>query len=245
MSSGSTSGFTIEKSKLSDKLGALDHQVHLDDNPLPLNNNFIWIITGSKGTGKSSLMLQMLGSEMRRKYNHIYLISPTSKNDPKFDKLVDELEEDGKYYPECNEANLTEIVESIKSSNEDDKKNKNLLILDDCIANLKGSSSKSILNKIITTTRHLKTTIIISTQKYVKLNNLIRANADLISIFATSNRKEYETIQDDFNIAPKLFKQVYDYAIGDGGHNFLHLKVLGGKPQFFKRFDRIILTKSE
>lgn len=234
----------VEPSDLTDALKALDKQVHITDDPIPRDNHFVWIISGAKGTGKSSLLLNMLRSYLRKHYNNIYLISPTARRDKKFKKLVDELEDDGKYYDEFNEKNLGEIMDRIKAYNDTKSKPHNLLILDDVATDLKSSSSKSLLNKTIITCRHLKTSVVILTQKYNKVNPLIRSNADILSIFRTQNTKELKTIMDDLPVKPEEFQVVYDYATTPDEANsnpFLHISLTGAKTRYYRNFDRIHL----
>lgn len=235
---------TVEPSELSSKLKALDKQVHLTDEPLPKDNHFLWIVSGAKGTGKSSLVLNMLKSHLRKTFNNIYLISPTAKRDPKFSKLVEELDEQGKFYDSCNEKNLLEIVDKISNYNSQKKSPKNLLIIDDCATELKSSTSKSTLNKIAITMRHLKTSMVFMTQKYNKINPLIRTNADLLSIFRTQNKKELNTIIDDLPVKPEEFQAVYEYATTPDEQNtnpFLHISLFNARTRYFKNFDRIYI----
>ena len=235
---------TVEPSDLSDVLKALDKQVHITDEPIPKENNFVWLISGAKGTGKSSLLLNMLRSYLRKHYNNIFLVSPTAKRDKKFKKLVDELEEDNKYYDALTEQNLAEIMDRINTYNDGKDKPKNLLILDDVATDLKSSNSKSLLNKTIITCRHMKTSVIILTQKYNKINPLIRSNADILSIFRTQNKKELNTIIDDLPVKPDEFEMVYDYATtpdDDNSNPFLHISLVGARTRYFKNFDRIHL----
>lgn len=233
---------SVEPSELSDRLRALDKQVHVTDDPIPKDNNFVWLISGAKGTGKSSLLLNMLRSFLRKHYNNIYLVSPTAKRDPKFSKLVEELEPEGKYYDALNESNLHEIVEKINSYNAIKDSPRNMLILDDCIADMKSSTSKSTLNRIITTCRHMKTSVVILTQKYNKVNPLIRTNADILSIFRTQNQKELNSIIDDLPVRKDEFETVYEYATTPSDTNsnpFLHISLIGAKTRYYRAFDRI------
>ena len=197
-----------------------------------------------KGTGKSTLFLNVLDTIMRKKYDNIFLVSPTARGDPKFKKLVDELDQDDKMYDEFNEKNIDEIMERIKDYNKGKKKTKNLIIFDDCISEMKGSFTKSAFNKLCTTNRHLKTTLVVMSQKYNRLPTILRANTDLFTIFPTSNRNEYKTIVDDINEDPQKFKDIYDFAV-DGDRCFLHVSNLGGKLRYYKCFDRIVINQSE
>jgi hypothetical protein len=78
------------------------------------------------------------------------------------------------------------------------------------------------------------------TQQLTKLNRLIRTNCDLLSYFPNDSKKEFETIEDEWAIEPKLLKAVYDFATSTP-NSFLHISFFGRKPTFFKKFDRILI----
>ena len=249
---------TIEN-KLSSELVPLDHQVKKSTDPLPVGNNLIWALISQKGGGKSTLLLNVLknkNSPWHKIFHNIYLVSPTASKDSKFEKLINELEKDDKYFYEYTTENIEKIIDEIKKFNEDfiekqelaneKRKNKkpiekpnNLIIFDDCLADLPSSTQGSPINKLFTTSRHLKSSIIITTQKFNKINPLLRNQIDLLSIFNTNSKREYDTIVGDLNVDPDRFKRLYDFSTSEP-FSFLHVNVFGGKPKFFKKFDEII-----
>ena len=251
--------YQVIKNDLSNDLMPFDKQVKRTDEPLP-NGYTIHIISGSKGTGKTTLVLNLLkrrSSPYYKQFDNIYLISPTAGRDPKMDSLIDELKMDDKFYTELNDENLNEIMRRLVEFNEDflkkveekrEKKKKidreqprNLIILDDCIHMLPSGQSKTKFNELITQSRHYKTCLMILTQKYNKCNTLIRSNADLITWFPNTNKKDFEALQNDLNINPDMLDSLYKYAT-DTPNSFLHISFFGGKPTFFKKFDKIILN---
>ena len=239
--------------KLSDEIKQLDSQVNLNrDNPFP-KSNFYWIISGGAGSGKTSLLLNMLkipveDGGFRKFFNNIFLISPTSRLDPKLEPLCKELERDGKCFEELNDEIISEIMDRIRQFNEDfkeDEKNKgkkpnSLVILDDCLASLPKSQKKSKLHKLIISRRHLKTSIVCLTQKYNAVPTLHRSNANVISFFPSMNKKEENSLMDDISVDEKIFRPILDFST-DEPFSFLHIKLGQGKPIFFKKFDKIIL----
>jgi Cdc6-like AAA superfamily ATPase len=245
--SGKRHKFSTVKNTLSEEIQPLDNQVQRGDEPLPLRP-VNYIIVGRRGSGKSTTMLNLLKrktSPYYRAFDNVYLISPTAKKDPKFDKLVAELQRDNKFYDELTEDTIDEIVKRLDQFNIEFKEEhpksepRNLLIIDDCIHCLPPSTQKSSINAIYTNGRHYKLSVWTCSQQLTKLNRLIRTNADMMTFFPTDNKKEFETICDEWSIEPKFFKQLYDYAT-DKENSFLHM-VFGRRPQFYKRFDKIIL----
>ena len=245
--------FQTEKYKLSDELKALDHQVDLGKGkPFP-NSNFLYLIIGGVGSGKTSLALNLLKIKkedggFRKAFNKIYVVSPTAKYDDKWDKLIQEVDEDGNYYTECNDEVIGEIIDKLEEYNEEfksdpknkDKKSSSLVIIDDCVDAF-SKRQKNKLNKLILTLRHLKTSVWIMSQKLNAVPQLIRAQARCISFFPTLNRREEETLINEINIDDKMFKKLIDFTGNGDDHPFLHCKLGEGKPQFFRKFDKIIL----
>lgn len=272
------SSLTTQPNPLSKELAPLDNQVIREETPLPVSAGIIHLFVGKKGTGKSTLALNLLkrkSSPYYQAFDNIYLVSPTASRDPKFEGLIAEIEEDGKFYSDLNDEIIEEIVkrvedfneeyiaEQMKDSDEEEemedpvfgkvqkrkakKKTKkpkiirqpnNLLILDDCLHLLPKSTQKSSINQIFTTSRHKKLSVWVMTQKYNKLNPLIRTNADLLTIFPTDNKQEFESIENDWSIPKETLDKVYTFATSEP-NSFLHISFFGTKPTFYKRFDKI------
>ena len=245
--------FPVEKNKLSDELKALDNQVDLGKGqPFP-KSNFLYLIVGGVGSGKTSLGLGLLKIKkedggFRKAFNRIYVVSPTAKYDDKWDKLIQEVDDEGNYYTECTDETIGDIIDKLEEYNEEwkeDEKNEgkkpsSLVIIDDCVDSF-SKRQKNKLNKLILTLRHLKTSVWIMSQKLNAIPQLIRAQARAISFFPTLNRREEETLINEINIDDGLFKRLIDFSGNGDDHPFLHVKLGGGKPVFFRKFDRIKL----
>lgn len=220
-------------------LKKLDNTYSHSNDPLLLNNNScVYIISGRKGAGKTTLTMNLLQSKdaYRKRFENIFLISPTARSDTKLKKLVKELEEDGKYHDTFSEDLIEAILEMIKADNdENEKKNKHLIILDDCILDLSKKRS-SILNKLVITARHNNITLLILTQKYNCIPTLIRSNADLITFFNSLNKKEIQTLQEDINVGKDLFNSVYNQACMKKERGFLHINLLANPIKFYDQF---------
>ena len=128
-----------KKNPLSSEIAPFDNQVVKTDEPLP-QAHIVYILCGRRGSGKSSLMLNLLkrkSSPYHKFYDNIMMCSPTAGRDPKFDKLVEELNREGKFYDTLDDEVVTDIVEKLKVANDSYKEEHpksephNLLIIDD------------------------------------------------------------------------------------------------------------------
>lgn len=237
---------STKKTDLSDIIKPLDNQLNRNDldGPLPKTKSVCMIICGSKGRGKTTLAMNILKSKKgyKKYFDNIYLFSPTAKSDTKMKKLVDELEEDNKYYDEFNEQNMIEVFDKIKESNEEikaeDKEPHNLIIFDDCMTSLPKSMQQSTLNKLIPNARHHNCYLMFLVQRYVGVSPLIRSQADVISFFKTDNNKELSWLIEDINYDKNKMQMLYEFAT-EKPNDFLHINLLTRK--FYKNFDEIIL----
>jgi DNA polymerase III delta prime subunit len=234
-------GVATPQNKISGIIKQLDNTYNSSEDPLLLNNNScVYLISGRRGSGKSTLALCLLNSKLayRKRFKNIFLISPTAKSDKKFEKLVDELNDDNKYFQELNESNIESILDVIKSDNEEnDKKNLHMILLDDVVLDLPKRKS-SLLNKLVIESRHHNVTLLILSQKYNAIPTIIRANMDLISFFPSLNAREVATFQEDLNISKELFYKMYDKAT-KSNNSFLHVNLLNFPPIFYHKFDKI------
>ena len=236
------------------KLRTFDKQVDSDTLknlkfPLPSikkgenNNYFSLLIFGPVGVGKSTILLNLMYGHLKKKYNNIFMISPTAKLDTKFEKLVEELEEDNKFYEEYSNDNVGEIITKIKSLNKDDKDNRNLIIFDDCMAYMEQSTDKqAYINKLITTHRHLHSDIIILAQTYKGLNPNIRKNTKIVMLFPVNNRQELDAFK-EINIAHDTFVSILEELMERDNNSFLSINFMRPKPQLFINFTPLKIKK--
>lgn len=116
---------------------------------------------------------------------------------------------------------------------------RHLLVLDDVVNLLPKSTQTSKINDLYCNHRHKKLSIITVSQVYNKMNPIIRRGSNMMSIFHTDNKKEYEAIENDLSVDNDMFKSIYDFAT-DKMNSFLHIQLCGARPLYFKKFDRIV-----
>lgn len=208
--------------------------------PIPTDDvqHFTYLIIGSKGRGKSSLILKLINdpNKFKKKYDNIFLCSMTAHLDDKFKRLIDDISDQGKYYNTFSEEIVGDIMKKILELNEAGKELnphiRNLLIFDDCISHMSNATDRhSAFNQLIVSSRHLRSDLIITSQQYRRLNNLVRANVDIITLFKTDNKKEKKAYEEELNIDPKLFLELL--GLLEKKHSYLTINFLGDNPTFF------------
>ena len=231
---------------LTDIIKRLDDTYSSSDDPLLLHNRAaIHIISGRKGSGKSTLLLSLLNSKKawKRRFNAIFMVSPTAQGEAKFAKLVEELSEDGRFYDTLNEQVMEDIFDKVRGFNEDfkqsgkRKKPRFLLILDDCVLDI-SKKKDSQINRMAIISRHLNLTLTILAQKYNAINTLLRANADTVCQFGSLNSREITCLQDDINVNKDVFNRLYLQAT-QKPNGFLWINLIANPPVFYDRFDKM------
>lgn len=164
---------------------------------VPRRNGFIWTLTGSGGSGKSSLTLNFFKSKdlYRYKFDNIYYICPESsflsvENHP--------FKEHEKMYHELDSSVLASINSELnaikKQSIEDEEIQYNCVFIDDMADSLKEAGVQEMLNKMLIKARHLNTCFIFTLQSYYYFPKILRKQITNISIFKPKNTEEWESI---------------------------------------------------
>lgn len=231
---------------LSNMIKPLDSTFSGSKHPLLLqNNSVVWLVSGRRGAGKSSAVLSVLSDKrgFKGRFSRIWLISATSRNDAKYDRLRTELEAEDQFYEQFSDEVIEHIIEVTKADLEEAREKKKrklpktLILLDDVITELSRSRT-SPLNRLVTISRHLYMSLIIISQRYNLIPTVIRSNADLISFWPTMNEKEFQTLQSDVNLSQAKFRYLYDQAC-DSPHAFLHCNLTAFPPVFYRIFTEI------
>ena len=208
-------------------------------------NGFIYCMTGSGGSGKSSLLLSMFKSTKfyRKKFDNIYLFTPRSSflsiekhpfaDHPKvYHDLSIAILND--IYEELNDLKQNSIDENIPIEN-------SIIIIDDYANQLKDNDLTIFLNKMIIKARHLSCCFIFTLQSYYLLPLILRKQITNVSIFRPKNKKEWETISSELlNIDKNDMLQLYNYVY-DVPYTHLDYDTLNGN--IYKNFNKLILDK--
>ena len=142
--------------------------------PFP-NKSFSMIIAGSPGSGKTSFLMSMLNNKgenriYRKVFKHIIVVSPSLNSLP--DGLLNGIPPE-QLFEELDDDVLDMITENNEDYKENPEKNySQLLILDDIASWLKLKKNGVFLNKIFFNRRHLRLSIILTTQFIYQVRNL-------------------------------------------------------------------------
>lgn len=181
---------------------------------VPRYNGGVWVVSGSGGSGKSSMLLSFFRSKKlyRNRFDHIWYICPMSSmlsviKHPfaEHDKVFHDLTPDllNQIYTELNE---------IKEANEDGEQEYSCLFIDDMADSLKDKHIQRALNRILIKARHLKVMIIICCQAWKYFPLQLRRQITNVSVFKPKNKDEWESIAKEMLMMKKEYwTQFHDY----------------------------------
>lgn len=205
------------------------------------------LICGAVKQGKSNYLLNLLanddfiGSEFFQQYK---VISTTLNADPK-GAIFNELFDCEDHY---DDKMIQDLIESQKKYGDKTAMPSTCLIADDILTKdfVRKNTDLTLLSSRF---RHFNIQLLAYvTQSFKAIPPIVRNNATDIVVMKQSNAKELEKIMEEF--APmfgdeKIFKQLYDYAIGYAPYNFLYLKLSQNPAQAFRCHEEKIAEGSK
>jgi hypothetical protein len=205
-------------------------------NPVLLKPPFLLVINGSVRSGKSNLIVNLIYNNnfYKKIFDNIVYISPTVY----IDNTLQHLDDDDVLKFD-NPEKLDDILKTVvESQNEDNhKKEHTLIIIDDCLPLKRGS----YLTYLATRYRHFRISLIITSQDYRSVPNIIRANASGYLIFKTSNKKEYKKLEDEFGSLFENFEELYEMCTNKlYSFMFINLRNLN----VYSDFEKLVYKKS-
>jgi len=231
------------------------------DKNISRRNGMCYVLTGSGGSGKSSLLLSMIKSKNYYKgvFNNIYYFCPecsmdSIENHPfkNHDKVYNELTIQNleNIYKDLTEPEIVEKKKPIYDDDEEISDNSesekeieySLCIIDDMADMLKEIDIQKYLSKMLIKARHLKLSFVFLIQSYYYFPKLLRKQITYCSIFKPKNIEEW------FSISKELLSMnkndgliLYNY-IYDEPYSHLDLDTVDNK--FYKNFNLLNFTKA-
>lgn len=189
---------------------------------------FFCPIIGGPGSGKTSLLIQMLTKYYKSVFDMIYFFSGSLQtiNEKFLDKLhperiFDSLEE------------LPDVIEELKGSD-----NKALIIIDDLVKDLNNKEYKPVLTEMILNRRHIGSNVscFMVGQKLNMIPLFLRTSASAVIYFNGKNKRENNSLYEDYitDISRDEFDDVIKYVF-DEPHSFLYIDKTNGK--YYKKFN--------
>lgn len=205
--------------------------------PLP-SWNYASIVVGVPGSGKTSLVLALIKKYYKKKYDRIYFFSGSLQTIP--ETFLEKLNDDRIF------TSLEPLGEIVKDLKEDEEKPKTLIVIDDLVKDVL-EYQKEVMN-LLYNRRHIGggVSVYLITQKLTKIPLSIRAGFDTIYFFSMNNKKELNSLYEDFitDLDRKEFDELIRY-INDKKekHPFLFIDKKNGK--YYNKFNELQIKANE
>ena len=176
-------------------------------------NGFIYVLSGSGGSGKTNLLLNFFKSKLmyRNIFDNIYYFCPIASY-ASIEKHP--FEKHDKIYHELSVNELENIYQELVETKKDSKAIEySCIIIDDFADALKDKDIIIQLNKMIIKARHLGCAFIFTLQSYYYFPKQIRKQITNISIFKPKNFSEWESLSKElFNLNKDDSIKLYDFV---------------------------------
>lgn len=238
----------------------------IKDENISKRNGMVYCLTGSGGSGKSSLLLNMMKSksQYRNKFHNIYYICPVAsflsvqkhpfeKHDKVYHELTPELlnrlynelvgiKENYEINKKKEDKNkqFDDNESNTSQSDEDNEIQYSAVIIDDFADALKEKSISTALNKMIIKARHLCCSFFITLQSYFYCEKIIRKQLTYVTIFKPKNIEEWNSIAKElFNMNKDDALILYNYVF-DAPYNHIDVDLVENK--YYKNFNLLKLS---
>ena len=208
---------------------------------IPRRNGFISVYTGSGGSGKSNLILNLFKSRhlYRNKFHHVYYICPMSS----FLSIEKHpFSNHDKVYHDLTVDLLDEIYnELLTIKQEEEEPEYSCVIIDDMASSLKNHDIQLQLNKMLIKARHIQCSWIFTLQSYYYFPLMLRKQITNLILFKSKNKKEFESLSHELiNLNKDDALKLYNYVF-DAPYNHLDLDTVENK--LYKNFNELILEE--
>ena len=230
-------------------------------------NGMVYLLTGSGGSGKSNLLLNLFKDKngYKKRFDNIYYFCPSASFNSiekhPFEKhervyhelnisilqdiyteLVDKKDEATKKPEPKEKGQFGEEEEEEKEEPEDEKEIEySCIILDDMADCLKTIDIQKFLSKFIIKSRHLCVSFFITLQAYSYCPKILRKQITYISIFKPKNLSEFESIADEvLNYKKDDALTIFNYVFNEP---YSHLDIDTTNGRIYRNFNTLILKE--
>lgn len=207
---------------------------------VPDRNGFIWVLSGSGGSGKTSMLLNFFKKKelYRCKFDNVYYIAPMGSF---LSVQKHPFADHPKVYHELTTGLLEEIyntlLETKEARDKDDPIEYSCVILDDLADTLKEKGIQRVLNKMLIKARHLCCSFIFTLQSYYYFPKILRKQITNITIFKPKNKAEWDSIAKELlMLNEEDGLKLYDYIYSEP---YSHLDIDTVDNKVYKNFNEL------
>ena len=191
-------------------------------------------IIGSAGSGKTSMMVNLLTSPQayKKAFHAVHVVMPSHSVASLKNNVF---KRHNKMYDELTFETLDHILETVKEDAEE--KYNSLLVLDDVTASLKNNELQKMLKQTIYNRRHYRLSIMVLIQSYNAMPLDIRKTISHFVAYKPRNKKEFTAIFEELIFLDKDTADKLQRYVFDAPYSFMFCDV--NTNSIYKKFDLI------
>ena len=173
-------------------------------------------LCGKRHSGKSELIKYIL-SLYGYQFNKIFVVCPSEAVNHLYQKIMPKENIFNEYSEEWIDKLMNRLIK-LNAGKKDEESVHILLVLDDCVSDVNFHAARNF-EKLFTRGRHMKISLIITTQYPYLIPPVARINTDYILV-GQMNKQGLKVMCDEFlmgDIEPKQFMKMYYNATNDYG----------------------------
>lgn len=210
---------------------------------VPNRNGFIWVLSGSGGSGKTSMLLNFFKKKelYRCKFDNIFYIAPMGSF---LSVQKHPFQDHDKVYHELTTSLLDDIYNQLMETKEKrdpkDPIEYSCVIIDDMADTLKEKGIQRSLNKMLIKARHLCCSFIFTLQSYYYYPKILRKQITNITIFKPKNKEEWSSITKELLMMNeedglKVYEYIFDKP-------YAHLDIDTVDNKIYKNFNELQIS---
>ena len=195
------------------------------------------IIVGKMGSGKTSLITNLVKTVFRKCFHNIYCFIPSNSRMSIDNDIYGKNLPENQLFDTLTEENINSVYEELQENSKEDEYS--LLIIDDFQTSLKNPLILKSLAKIITKMRHLRTTIFLLQQNYQALDKSLRELTSNLILFNVGKSQLDKIFDESIQLDKNKYQELIDISFKE--KNDWILINLNGQRNIYRMFDKIII----
>jgi DNA replication protein DnaC len=198
--------------------------------------NFTAII-GGMGSGKTTLITNFLKGFYKQVFNHIFIIIPEMSRRSLSNDIYDKNLPDDQLFDSLTVDNLKIIYSRLEEATLNNEYS--ILIIDDFQVELKDKEISKILQRIITKMRHLRCSVFLLCQNFIKMDKSIRNLATNIILFNINKSQQEDIFSQVLQLEKYKYEMLNKLYIEKGDWLLFNLT---GRMKIYKNYDEVVFT---
>lgn len=195
------------------------------------------IVLGRMGAGKTSWVTSLVKKVFKKCFHSIYVFIPENSRVSIDNDIYGKCLPENQLFSELTLENISQVYEELKENSKEGYFS--LLIIDDFQTLLKDKQILSVLKKIVTKMRHLRTTIFLLQQNWFALDKSLRELCSNIIFFDLGKSQLYKLFDEVIQLQKEKYDEIIDVSFKQP-HDWI-LVNLNKSKKIYNNFNEIIL----